>query len=639
MVTAEGGRPSSREQTMKSNQPSWTKGSCLVYGRCSTEGQDASLADQYQTIERFVGEAGLKPIVPPFEDDGRRGSDEERPGLRSVLDYVRTHPNQVRANADYIPIIVYNVARFGRFDDPKKLFHHFHEIERHGYEFYSVMEGLRSRGNIADFIQLIIRGEQAYSFTMDLSEYGIRTGCSLAEKGFWPGGIAPFGYDRMTFGADGQARYRYVTHADKTVQKYAPDGTLLDTFAPVHDKGKFRSAYSDKLRSEKVKLVPNPTQAGYVSQIFEWFVREGWGLKKIARALNRKGVPAPRGRNWFQGSVRGILRNPAYKGALVYGRRSDGKHHDVRFEKAGTGFVPKMTPRDVARREFVHRPLSECVMVEGCHEPVVTREVWDLSQKKFELRRHGDLGSRGKGARGSGYLLSGDGLMKCVNCGYHFHGSTDRKSKIRYYLDGGYHTGGKEICDMTIVAASEVEQYVLNLIETLAFGGRKPLFADEEDLARELERELENQSTGLERPDPEREALEEKLLQVRRKREEAEKFEREFGQVASGLVSRLREDETELERQIAEKESLSATPMTPGERRSLAKEIARYKIDLKVLIDEGSPEEKKHFIRNFIASIEVDGKNRKIKVGYYDPGEDVALRVMPPTGLEPVSRP
>ncbi len=73
--------------------------------------------------------------------------------------------------------------------------------------------------------------------------------------------------------------------------------------------------------------------------------------------------------------------------------------------------------------------------------------------------------------------------------------------------------------------------------------------------------------------------------------------------------------------------------------RKLAQEIARCKIDLKVLIERGTPDKRKQFIRTYIGSIEVDGKNRKITVGYYDPGEEVALRIMPPTGLEPVSRP
>jgi len=39
----------------------------------------------------------------------------------------------------------------------------------------------------------------------------------------------------------------------------------------------------------------------------------------------------------------------------------------------------------------------------------------------------------------------------------------------------------------------------------------------------------------------------------------------------------------------------------------------------------GTPDERKQFIRSYVASIEVDSKNRKIRVGYYDPGEDVAL--------------
>jgi len=70
--------------------------------------------------------------------------------------------------------------------------------------------------------------------------------------------------------------------------------------------------------------------------------------------------------------------------------------------------------------------------------------------------------------------------MKCVHRGYHFHGSTDRKSRFRYYLAGGYPAGGREVCDLTMVAASEVEAFVLDLVERLAFGGRKPLFGDVE---------------------------------------------------------------------------------------------------------------------------------------------------------------
>ncbi|MGH9391602.1 MAG: recombinase family protein, partial [Vicinamibacteria bacterium] len=520
----------------------------------------------------------LRPIREPFEDDGERGHNEDRPGLQAILEYVRTHPNPAKFNEDFIPILVYNVSRFGRFDDEKKIFYYLVDIERYGYEFYSVQDGLRSRGNIADFIQLIIRSQQAYQYTLDLSAYGIRTGCSLSEKGWWPGGSSPFGMDRITYGMDGKPRYRYFTLHDKTVEKRTLDGALIESFPPINDKGKLRSAYSDKLKSDKVKLAPNLERAKIVEMIFQWFVVEGWGLKRIAARLNQQGVAPPRGRNWLKGSVRDILRNPAYKGAIAYGRCSDGKHHDVRFEKLPQGYVAQMRRRDVAKREYVRRPLEDCVVVENCHEAIVTPEVWEAAREKFALRKRGQLGIRGKGARGSNYLLTGDGLMKCVHCGYHFHGSTDRKSKIRYYLDGGYHMGGREVCSMTLVRAEDLERIILEAIQAAAVNGDAKLFENEAELALAIERELAAQNPATERPDPEREALQEKLSAIRRKREEAERFEKEFGAAASDLVRRIQAEEQGLLRELAARRPAAAEPMDARERARLSREMARHQM-------------------------------------------------------------
>ena len=52
-------------------------------------------------------------------------------------------------------------------------------------------------------------------------------------------------------------------------------------------------------------------------------------LRRVAAHLNGLGLLPPRGRVWLHTAVRSILMNPAYKGALVYGRRSDGqKNHE-----------------------------------------------------------------------------------------------------------------------------------------------------------------------------------------------------------------------------------------------------------------------------------------------------------------------
>jgi len=350
---------------IRNAQQVWKGGGCLVYKRCSKDEQDASMDDQELIIATGRGDLGLSKVLAQFSDDGRRGHDETRPGLRALLDYVKSHPNAVRNNSDFIPILVYDLARFGRFDDSKKIFAYFVEIERYGYEFYSVTEKIRSRGNIADFVQAIIKSEQAYDYSVTLSKYGLRTGCSLAEKGWWPGGGAPYAFDRMSHGPDGKPKYRYITLLDKTVEKRSPDGTLVESIPPINDRGRVRSAYSDKIKTDKVKLVSgDPKLIEVVRIIFEKFVKDGWGLKRIAAYLNAQGIRPPRGRYWLHTTVRSILLNPAYKGALVYGRRSDGKHHWLTIRKTESGYAPLIERKDVPGRSFVHRAEEECIVVE-----------------------------------------------------------------------------------------------------------------------------------------------------------------------------------------------------------------------------------------------------------------------------------
>jgi hypothetical protein len=291
------------------------------------------------------------------------------------------------------------------------------------------------------------------------------------------------------------------------------------------------------------------------------------------------------------------------------------------------------------QREFVRRSLDQCVVVENGHEAIVSPDLWEAAQKKFALRKNGQLGTRGKGARGSTYLLTGDGLMKCKRCGYHFHGSTDRRSKIRYYLDGGYHMGGKEVCDMTLVRADALERLALDAVREAAFGEESGLCGSEVELAREIEEELAADGPTLVKPDPEREALQGKLAAIQKKREEAERLEREFGSAGAELVRRIRADEEAILRELAARPSSVDGPLTREERRLMAVEEARYRLDLKKALENGSPDERKRFVRDFVGRIEVDGRERKIRIAIYDGvGGNSSLRVVPPTGHGPKGR-
>jgi hypothetical protein len=596
----------------------WKGEGCLEYRRCSTDGQDASLADQEATVSSERARLGLTRVLAGFEDDGKKGHDETRPGLRAILSFVRTHPNPVRANADFVPILVYDLARFGRFDDPKKIFAYFVEIEKYGYEFYSVTEKIRSRGNIADFVQAIVKSEQAYDYSVTLSKYGLRTGCSLAQKGFWPGGAAPYAYDRITFGADGKPKYRFATLPDKTVEKRTPEGTLVESIPAIQDKGRTRSAYSDKIKTDKVKLVPgNPEQVKVVEFIFKKFAEEGWGIRRIAQALNGRGEEAPRGRFWLHTSVRAILLNPAYKGALVYGRRSDGKHHWLEIERKDGGYQTRIERKDVPGRSFVYRTEENCILVEECHEALVGRELWDKAQERLRSRKHGKI--RGLGVR-STFLLSGDGLMTCAHCGYRFQGDTDRRHKTRRYVDGGYHMGGRSVCRCYMVPAEPLEGWIVEEIQARILDGRVKLFASREDLEKAIEEALAAGRDTAATDDSEVKALERQLADRKAKVEMlVSSVSAENLKLLDEHLGRLRKEIEAIEAELrAMRVADRARDIVIRDVKAIAKEAAGYIVNLRQVLEQGTPDEKKRFIRDFVGSIVVDGEKRQVQVGFFE---------------------
>lgn len=67
-------------------------------------------------------------------------------------------------------------------------------------------------------------------------------------------------------------------------------------------------------QSEDRVLVPHPRESHVVKRMFREYLEEGEGLRRIAAGLNRDGIRTHLGRPWTPGSVRTVLRNPAYTG-------------------------------------------------------------------------------------------------------------------------------------------------------------------------------------------------------------------------------------------------------------------------------------------------------------------------------------
>ncbi|MGA0532619.1 recombinase family protein [Hansschlegelia sp. KR7-227] len=140
-------------------------------------------------------------------------------------------------------------------------------------------------------------------------------------------------------------------------------------------------------------------QAAVVQRIFETYAG-GVSPRTIAAALNKEGVPPPRGKSWNASTINGsrtrghgILRNPVYAGQLVWNR--------VRMVK------DPATGRRVSRTNDAaqyHRADAE-------HLRIVDQELFEAVQRRKEATS-GEAGRRQAKAR---RVLSG--RLKCGCCG------------------------------------------------------------------------------------------------------------------------------------------------------------------------------------------------------------------------------
>jgi DNA invertase Pin-like site-specific DNA recombinase len=239
----------------------WNQPHGLAYVRCSKDEQEGSTEGQLRLIESEMNDRGMIFLVPPFVDDGRRGSDENRPGLLAMMDYCRSHPIRTRSASDYVPIFVQSTDRLGRFLEPMKIFSYLNELKELGYDVYSVSEQLRFvGGNIGDWIQIVVRSDQATGYSVRLSHDSMRGGLQTAEQGFSAGGQPGYGYDRVVVSPDGKPRYQYRTLPGKRVAKYTMDGALVATLEPIVRKEAGCSLARQEQRRPRAKDSRGPAQ-------------------------------------------------------------------------------------------------------------------------------------------------------------------------------------------------------------------------------------------------------------------------------------------------------------------------------------------------------------------------------------------
>ena len=85
-------------------------------------------------------------------------------------------------------------------------------------------------------------------------------------------------------------------------------------------------------------------EADIVRWMFDQIVNHGQSLRGVALALNRKGIPSPRGKEWSFASVSVILRNEVYAGTCYYNVRKRLKNNQIVVRDRKDWIPIKVTP-------------------------------------------------------------------------------------------------------------------------------------------------------------------------------------------------------------------------------------------------------------------------------------------------------
>lgn len=126
-------------------------------------------------------------------------------------------------------------------------------------------------------------------------------------------------------------------------------------------------------------------EAVIVRKIYNDYIA-GHSYLEIARELNALGYKTKRGATFEGRTVEYILSNPFYYGAVRWNRQNHDNH--------------------------TIKSISDWIIAEGKHEPLIDKETWDLVQHLIALR------SKPYKARAAGHMKHWlGGIVKCSDCG------------------------------------------------------------------------------------------------------------------------------------------------------------------------------------------------------------------------------
>ena len=258
-----------------------------VYVRMSTEHQQYSTYNQQDKIEAYALSRGIE-IVQVYADEGKSGLRiDGRAALQRLISDVET------GRSNFNVILVYDVSRWGRFQDADESAYYEYICRRAGIQVSYCAEQFENDGSPVSTIVKGVKRAMAGEYSRELSSKVFAGQCRLIELGYRQGGAAGFGLRRVLIDQSGVSK-----------------GTLT--------RGQHKS-----LQTDRVILRPGPPEeVEVVDRIYRWFIDDGLQESTIAVRLNQEGVLTDFGRPWTRGTVHEVLTNEKYVGDNVFNRTS-----------------------------------------------------------------------------------------------------------------------------------------------------------------------------------------------------------------------------------------------------------------------------------------------------------------------------
>jgi DNA invertase Pin-like site-specific DNA recombinase/DNA-binding winged helix-turn-helix (wHTH) protein len=299
------------------------------YVRMSTDDQLFSIDNQKAAIHEYAERYGFE-VVATYEDRGRSGvSIRNRDGLRRLLKDV------MNGRAAYNVILVYDVSRWGRFQDVDEAAHYEFLCKEAGIPVRYCAEQFDNDGTLSGSVMKALKRTMAAEYSRELAVKVYQGQKRLVLLGYHICGLPPYGYRRMLVG---------------------PDGSKKQLLKPYERKN---------IKTDRITLIRGPQrEVACLQTIFAMGVFKKNTPQVIAEELNREGLKFTDGRPWDKQVVFRILKNPSYTGCNIFGK----------------------TRRFTGERPF-RVPHEQWVIKRGAFPALVDQNTFDRVQRAIQSRK------------------------------------------------------------------------------------------------------------------------------------------------------------------------------------------------------------------------------------------------------------